>query len=44
MTPSEIDPATFRFVAHCLNYYATTCPLIDLYKKKNAIERNELNI
>jgi hypothetical protein len=26
MTPSRIDPATFRFVAQCLNHYATACP------------------
>jgi hypothetical protein len=26
MTPSVIDPATFRFVAQCLNYFATACP------------------
>jgi hypothetical protein len=26
MTPSVIDPATFRFVAQCLNHCATACP------------------
>jgi hypothetical protein len=26
MTPSGIDPATFRFVAQSLNHCATACP------------------
>jgi hypothetical protein len=28
MTPSGIDPATFWFVAQCLDYCATACPTI----------------
>jgi hypothetical protein len=27
VTPSRIEPATFRFVAQHLNHYATTVPL-----------------
>jgi hypothetical protein len=29
VTPSEIDPATFRFVAQCLNHCATACPCFE---------------
>jgi hypothetical protein len=35
MTPSGIDPATFQFVALCLNHCVTACPdlsvLLQLY-------------
>jgi hypothetical protein len=29
VTPSGIEPATFRFVAQFLNHYATACPKFD---------------
>jgi DNA-binding ferritin-like protein len=28
MTPEGIDPATFRFIAQCLNHWATACPKV----------------
>jgi len=35
MTPSGIEPATFRFVAQHLNRYATAVPQPILYVLKN---------
>jgi hypothetical protein len=34
MTPSGIDPATFWFVAQCLNHCATVCPSVLWYPNK----------
>jgi hypothetical protein len=31
MTPTGIGPATFRFVAQCLNHCATACPRVSHY-------------
>jgi hypothetical protein len=39
MTPAEIEPATFRFVAQCLNHCATARP--DLYLYLNFIHGSE---
>jgi hypothetical protein len=33
MTPSGIDPATFRFVAQCLEYCATAYPNIKEFQE-----------
>jgi hypothetical protein len=33
MTPLGIDPATFRFVAQCLNNCATACPNKEEYQE-----------
>jgi hypothetical protein len=39
MKPSEIDPATFRFVAQCLNHCATACPQDNSKMYKQIAER-----
>jgi hypothetical protein len=38
VTPSGIEPATFRFVARYLNHYATARPMTSLYSLKFWIE------
>jgi len=40
MTPSEIEPATFRFVAQRLTHCATAVPnLLNVYHHKKYFER-----
>jgi hypothetical protein len=36
MTPLGIDPATFRFVAQCLNHCATACPPVRKVRGRNS--------
>jgi hypothetical protein len=35
MTPSGIDPTTFRFVAQYLNHYTTACPPHSIFRFEN---------
>jgi hypothetical protein len=46
MTPLEIFPATFRFVAQCLHHSATACPMFtDMHNSKiNMPITHECNI
>ena len=37
MTVSGIEPATCRFIAWCLNHYATVCPIIYQVHKLNNV-------
>ena len=43
MTPSGIEPATFRFVAQHLNHCATAVPVEDSNSGKNSDEVDEIS-
>jgi hypothetical protein len=44
MTPSRIDPVTFRFVVQCLNHYETACPLFMRVLQKLSIRRKQMYV